>query len=154
MRVPRFSLLQCWTMHAARILVIEDNEGDVNMLRFALDEQEEDYELEVLRDGEAAIQFIHEHRRAAREPEPCVILVDLHLPRYDGIAILRAIREAPPLEHIQVVVLSGRANPREEAEIANLGAFYRTKPSTLSELSELAAEIFVICNKSLPAISA
>jgi hypothetical protein len=57
------------------------------------------------------------------------------------------------LEHIQVLVLSGQANPREEAEIASLGAFYRRKASTLSELSELAAEIFVICKKSFPAIS-
>jgi CheY-like chemotaxis protein len=34
-----------------------------------------------------------------RQPEPCVILLDLHLPMYDGMAILRAIREAPALEH-------------------------------------------------------
>ncbi len=38
-------------MQPARILVIEDNEGDIDMLRFALDQQEEEYELEVLSDG-------------------------------------------------------------------------------------------------------
>jgi CheY-like chemotaxis protein len=140
-------------MPTARILVIEDNEGDIQMLRFALDQQEEDYELEILRDGEAALQFVHENRTGVREPEPCVIVLDLHLPRYDGIAILHAIREAPSLEHIQVVVLSGQADPRQKTELSRLGAFYRAKPSTLSELSELAAEIFVICKKSFPAIS-
>jgi CheY-like chemotaxis protein len=140
-------------MPAARILMIEDSEADVQMLRFALDQQEEDYELEVLKDGEEAFRFVQEHRTGIREPEPCVILLDLHLPRYDGIAILHAIRHAPPLEHIQIVMLSGQADPLQKAEMASLGAFYRTKPSTLSELSELAAEIFVICKSSIAAIS-
>ena len=140
-------------MPAARILVIEDNEGDIHLLRFALDQQGEDYELEILKDGEEALRFVHEHRTGIREPEPCVILLDLHLPRYDGIAILHAIREAPSLEHIQIVVLSGQADPLQRAEMTSLGAFYRTKPSTLPELSELAAEIFVICKRATPAIS-
>jgi CheY-like chemotaxis protein len=122
--------------------------------RLALDEQEEDYELEILKDGEEVLRFVQGHRSGIREPEPCVILLDLHLPRYDGIAILHAIREAPPLEHIKIVVLSGQADPRQEAEMARLGVFYRRKPSTLTELSELAAEIFVICKGSSPAISA
>jgi CheY-like chemotaxis protein len=137
-------------MQPARILVIEDNEGDIQLLRFALDQQEENYELEILRDGEEALRFVHEHRTGLREPEPCVILLDLHLPRYDGIAILHAIRETPPLEHIQMVVLSGEADPRQKDEMASLGAYYRKKPSTLTELSELAAEIFVICKKPFP----
>lgn len=83
-----------------------------------------------------------------RDPEPCVILLDLHLLRYEGIAILRAIHEAPALKDIQVLMLSGQASPREEDEISRGGGFYRRKPSTLNELSELAAEIFAICNKS------
>jgi CheY-like chemotaxis protein len=141
-------------MQPVRILIIEDNEADIRLLRFALDQQDEDYELEVLRDGEAALQFVHEHRTSIREPQLCVILLDLHLPLYDGIAILHAIREAPPLEHIKVVVLSGEADPRQKAEIGSLGAFYRRKPFTLAELSELAAEIFVICKTSSRALSA
>jgi CheY-like chemotaxis protein len=148
-----FRLLQCWTMPAARILVIEDNEADIQMLRFALDQQGEDYELETLKDGEEALRFVQEHRTGVPEPEPCLILLDLHLPRYDGIAILHAIRKSPPLEHIKIVVLSGEADPRQKAEMAGLGAFYRRKPFTLTELSELAAEIFVICKGSAPAIS-
>jgi CheY-like chemotaxis protein len=135
-------------MPAAKLLVIDDSEADIEMLRVALDEQKEDYDLEVLSDGEAALQFVREHRTGVREPEPCVILLDLHLPRYDGIAILRAIRKAPSLEHIQVVMLSGQADPFQKAEMARFGAFYRTKPSTLNELSELASEIFVICKGS------
>jgi len=141
-------------MQPARILVIEDNEADVQMLRLALDQQEEDYEREILRDGEEALRFVRERRTDVQKAGPCVILLDVQLPRYDGMAVLRAIREAPALEHSRVVVLSGLMNPRQEVEIASHKATYIRKPSTLGELSELAAKIFIICKRSSPATSA
>ena len=126
--------------------MIDDNEGDIGLLRHALDKQGEEYELAILRDGEQALQFVYGHPSGVREP--CVILLDLHLPCYDGMTILRAIRQAPALEHIHVVVLSGLASSPQLAEIASLGAAYKTKPSTLDELVELAAEIIAICKSS------
>jgi CheY-like chemotaxis protein len=132
-------------MPLARILVIDDNEADIDLLRDVLDQKEKDYELEILRDGEEALRFVQDHRIGLRELEPCVILLDLHLPRHDGITILRAIRETPALEHVQVVVLSGLASLHQKEQIADLGAVYRKKPSTLTELEELAAEIIVMC---------
>src|SRR5216683_2131574 len=117
-------------MQPAKILIIDDNEADILLLRNALDQQGEDYELEILIDGEEALRFVRENRTAIREPHPCVILLDLHLPRYDGMAILRAIREAPALEHIQVLILSGLATPQQEIEITSLGGVYRRKSSS------------------------
>ena len=110
-----------WTMSAARILMIEDNDADIQLLSFALDQQEEDYELEILNDGEAALRFVQEHRTGIRQPDPCVILLDLHLPRYDGVAILRAIREAPPLEHLKVIVLTGQPAPSQKDQMGVSG---------------------------------
>ena len=49
-------------MQPARILVIEDSEGDIHLLRLALNQQDEDYELEILKDGEEAMLFVHEHK--------------------------------------------------------------------------------------------
>ena len=135
-------------MPPAKILVIEDNVSDIEMLRIAFDQQAEDYQLDVLRNGEEARLFVHEHRTGLRTPEPCVILLDLHLPMYDGTTILRDIREAPALEHIHVIVLSGLASPSQKLEIERLGALYRNKPSQLDELNVLAAEVFAICKKS------
>ena len=132
----------------ARILVIEDNASDIVLLRYALDQQGEDYELEVLRDGEAALRFVHEHRTRYRAPEPCVILLDLYLPVYDGTAVLRAIREAPPLEHIHVVVWTALASSDQEVEITRMGALLRKKSTFLKDLFELAAEIIAICKGS------
>jgi CheY-like chemotaxis protein len=79
-----------------------------------------------------------------------VIVLDLHLPRYDGMAILRAIRETPDLEHLQVVILTGLANPHQKVEIEKLGAVHRKKPFTLNQLRELAAVYIPERNPFLP----
>jgi CheY-like chemotaxis protein len=133
----------------AKILVIEDNPADVAWLRHALDQHAEPYDLELLSDGEMALRFVDEHRGGKREPEPCVILLDLHLPKHDGIQVLGAIKHAPVLEHIHVVVLSGVVSPNEEAAIFGLGGIYRPKPFALNECLELAGEILALCRKYL-----
>jgi len=127
------------------ILVVEDNVADVHLLRYALDAQGEPYRLEILSDGEAALTFVAEHRKGFRQHEPCVILLDLHLPKYNGIEVLTAIREEPILAHIRVVVLTTMASPADHAEVIELGAICREKPSGLDEIRVLAAEILAIC---------
>src|ERR1700679_2050438 len=80
---------------AAKIVVVEDNSADVFLLRHALDQHQEGYILDVLRDGEEAIEFVNRHRSAGPHADPCVIVLDLHLPKYDGTAVLRGIKEEP-----------------------------------------------------------
>jgi len=132
----------------AKILLVEDNTADVSLLRMALDEQKEKYELEVLQSGEEALRFVEEHKTGKRKPEPCVILLDLHLARHDGLEILEAIRSAPNLGHIRVVVLSGFASPAEEERIATLGALYVQKPFHLSEFLNLGTRIIELCKSA------
>ena len=107
-------------MGVPRILVIEDNLADVYLIRHALDQLGEPFHLDVLPDGEAALAFIAEHRTGMRKPEPCVILLDLHLPKYNGIEVLTAIRLEPVLTHIGVVVLTSDASPQEWAQVTEL----------------------------------
>lgn len=129
----------------AKILVIEDNPGDVFLLRQALNEHREAYVLEVLRDGEEAIDFVNLQRAEAQD-EPCVIVLDLHLPKHDGVAVLTAIRQEPVLAHVKVVALTTLASPRDEQEIRELGvSLYRAKPNRVAEWIKLAAEILEIC---------
>jgi CheY-like chemotaxis protein len=64
----------------ARIVVIEDNPADVTLLRLALDAQGDPYQLEVLSDGEQALRFVREYASMPGTPEPCVLILDLHLP--------------------------------------------------------------------------
>ena len=132
-------------MNPARIVVVDDNTADVNLLRLALDQQNEPYILDVLQSSDEALRFVQEHRDGLRRPHPCVVLLDLHLPKYDGLAILRAIRQAPALAHLHVVVLSGMASPHERESIAALGAIFRQKPFDLNDYMELGAEVLSLC---------
>ena len=134
-------------MPAAKILVIEDNLPDVEILRFALKEHGEPFELEILNDGEAALQFVREIESGVRAAEPCVILLDLHLPKQDGLTVLDAIREAPALRDIKVMVLTGGGtSPKKQDEIVARGAVLRQKPADLSEFATLSREILDLCS--------
>ena len=135
------------------ILVIEDNHADIFILRHAFDEVGEPYLLEVLTDGEAALAFVGEHRSGTREPQPCVILLDLHLPKYNGIEVLAAIRNEPPLSHIHVVVLTSRASPHEERQVMELGGICCLKPTGLDDTKRLASEIIDLCRGRATALA-
>ncbi|MCU1335651.1 MAG: response regulator receiver protein [Bryobacterales bacterium] len=132
-------------MSIPTILVIEDSLADVFLIRHVLDELGESYRLEVLHDGEAALSFVAEHRSGVRKHEPCVILLDLNLPKYNGLQVLTAIREEPALSHIHVVVLTSVVRPEERAEIEELGGICCIKPSDLQGIESLASEIMALC---------
>ena len=134
----------------ARIVVVEDSPADVLLLRHALNQHDEAYELEVLKDGAEALAFIAAQRGYPPEPKPCVIVLDLHLPKHDGLAVLTALRKEPSLSHIRVVALSGFASPRDEAEVHSLGVrMYCEKPGDLDSWIALASDILRICREPL-----
>ena len=140
-----------WTAESnpARILMIEDNPADVALLRYALDQHDEPYLLEVLRDGAEAIEFIRAQRGHSSSVDPCVMTLDLHLPKHDGATVLRAIRETPALSNLRVVVLTNLASPQEEREAMAFDIrLYRVKPAELDGWVSLAAELFAICKES------
>jgi chemotaxis family two-component system response regulator Rcp1 len=136
-------------MSSLRIVIVEDNPSDIFILRRALLAEDENCEVEVLADGEIALEFVHGQRHDRNEVKPCVILLDLHLPKHNGIEVLRAIREEPLLSHIHVVVLSSLASPRDEEELRGMGADVRLKPNSLAQFAELACDVIAIC-KGLP----
>ncbi len=134
----------------AKIVVVEDNAADVFLLRHALDQNQTSYELEVLRDGEEALEFVHRQRTAGRDAEPCVIVLDLHLPKHDGTAVLRVIRQEPALAYVHVVALTTLASPKDEQEVRDLGVrLYKAKPTLVEEWIKLAGRILEICHEHL-----
>jgi len=128
-----------------KILMIEDNPADVVLWRMGLDRCEEEYSLEILPDGEAALKFVHAHRAGLHKPEPCVILLDLYLPKHNGMEVLRAIKDEPALAHISVVVWTSVASQADLREVARLGAICRQKPVGLAEFEQLAHEVLAMC---------
>ena len=82
------------------ILLIEDNPGDVELVRHALDSLGRPHHLQVASDGEVALRALREGSR------PDLVLLDLNLPALDGIEVLRQIKGEPRLAGTPVVVLS------------------------------------------------
>ena len=132
-------------MSIPTVLVIEDNVADLYLIRHALDDLGAPYRLETLPDGEAALTFIQEHRSGVRQHEPCIILLDLHLPKYNGIEVLTALKQEPVLSHIHVVVLTSFASPSEQERVIELGGQCVMKPSDLTEYGSLAAAVMNLC---------
>ncbi len=127
--------------------MIEDNTSDVFLLRRALNAVQKDFELEIAEDGEQALQWIHDGK-SETEAHPCVILLDLHLPKHDGLEILHAIRQDPNLKHVHVMVTTNAASPRELEELCRMGIECRQKPRDLDGVQRLAKDLIAICNGS------
>jgi len=134
-------------MPQTKILMIEDNSSDVFLLRRALNAVHKDFELEIAADGDQALRFIH-NGGGQKEAHPCVILLDLHLPKHDGLEILHAIRQNPNLKHVHVMVTTNAASPREAEELRRMGIECRPKPRDLEGVQRLATDLIAICNGS------
>ncbi|SFS11293.1 Response regulator receiver domain-containing protein [Halomicrobium zhouii] len=90
----------------AEILLVEDNPGDVRLTQEAFEEGKIRNELHVVKDGVAALDFLHQRGEYADAPRPDIVLLDLNLPRKNGDEVLAAIRDDDDLHSLPVVVLT------------------------------------------------
>jgi CheY-like chemotaxis protein len=110
------------------ILLIEDNPGDVELMREALQGRVETPELTVARDGLEACELLaaSEHRGALA---PDLIILDLNMPRMDGREFLELLHEHPLRQRIPIVVLTSSNAARDSERALELGSdAYHVKP--------------------------
>jgi CheY-like chemotaxis protein len=88
------------------VLLVEDDPGDVLMTREAFEYHKIRNQLHVVNDGEQALQFLHRTGEYASAPRPGLILLDLNLPRRDGLEVLAELKGDPGLRVIPVVILT------------------------------------------------
>ncbi len=88
------------------ILLVEDNAGDVRLTREVMKEGGVESMLRVAMDGEEALRMLRKEGGHACLPMPDLIILDLNLPRMNGIEVLRAIKEDPSLRRIPVLVMT------------------------------------------------
>jgi two-component system response regulator len=120
---------------ARRLLVIEDNPTDTFLLRRALNEHNVEYEMVVVEDGEQGIEYLESCRDEAR---PDLIIVDLNLPKEDGIEVLKRFRESPSFVQTQIVILTSSDSPMERQRAEALGiSAYLQKPIDLDAFMEM-----------------
>lgn len=115
-----------------RLLLIEDNPADVELLRYVLDCAEVHCDLTVINDGGEALEFVQRRGKYSNAQAPDLAIVDLNLPMYDGMEILEAMRGSQVFSGVPVVVMSSSSSPSDRARIEGLHAGrYITKPPDL-----------------------
>jgi chemotaxis family two-component system response regulator Rcp1 len=125
-----------------RILLVEDNPGDVRLTQEALKEAKFRNTLQVVGDGVEALAYLRrqgKHRDATR---PNLVMLDLNMPRMDGRELLAAIKEDRELMRIPVVVLTSSEAESDIARAYDLHAnCYITKPVGIDNFLEVVKSI-------------
>ena len=127
------------------ILLVEDNPNDVELALHALEKNNIANRIEVVRDGADALDFLFGTGAYAGrniQDGPKVVLLDLKLPRVDGLEVLEQIRSDPRTKNIPVVMLTSSREERDIAESYNLGVnSYIVKPVDFEQFTEAVRQL-------------
>ena len=125
-----------------RILVVDDDPGDVLMIEEALSESDVEKIIDVVSDGEEAMEFLRQEGRHTEASRPDMILLDLNMPRMDGRQVLGAVKSDADLRTIPIVVLT-----TSNADTDILGSYtlqanaYVTKPIDLDDFNDVVRRV-------------
>ncbi len=143
-------------MTGRKILLAEDNTNDVELTLAALEEQNLSSEVIVVRDGVEALDYLLRRGEFSgrKDKNPIVVLLDLKMPRMDGLQVLREMKSDPVLKLIPVVVLTASREERDLAESYGIGVNgYVVKPVAFDEFIEAIKRIglfWMLTNESPP----
>ena len=129
--------------HEVEILLVEDNPADVELTLHALRHHKLANSIQVARDGEEALDFLFGGDDSRRAPghRPRLVLLDLKLPKVDGLEVLRRIRADHESRFIPVVVLTSSREERDLVESYELGVnSYIQKPVDFDQFREIVRQ--------------
>lgn len=129
---------------AKRILLVEDSPNDVELTLSALERHNLANEVIVVNDGEEALDYLHRRGRyRLRAPgEPVVVLLDIKLPKVDGLQVLQELRSHKSMEKLPVVMLTSSREERDIVQSYNLGVnAYVVKPVAFQEFVAAITEL-------------
>ena len=135
------------------ILLVEDRAVDVDLTERAFAKRKLLNPLQVARDGEEALAFID--RWEAGEPIPICILLDLRMPKVNGLEVLRRLKSHPRFSSIPVIVLTTSREDVDIAEAYKLGCnSYIVKPVEFDKFMDVASTVEVYwCALNIPSRS-
>jgi CheY-like chemotaxis protein len=135
------------------VLLVEDDEGDVLMTREAFEHYKIRNTLHVVTDGDQALQFVRRTGDYTDAPRPGLIMLDLNLPRRDGLEVLAELKGDPDLRLIPVVILTTSQAEEDIIRSYSLHAnAYVTKPVDFEQFIDAIRQIdsFFITVVKLP----
>lgn len=124
------------------IVLVEDAEPDVILVREALEQSGLEFDLRVFDDGEQGVDFVENMDRDATITRPHLFLLDLNLPKKSGSQILERVRQSMTCSQVPVVILTSSDSHKDKMQAANLKATgYFRKPSRLDDFMKLGPYI-------------
>lgn len=126
------------------ILLVEDNPKDLELTLIALEKSQLANDVIILRDGAEAIDYLNSRGAFASRPagNPAVILLDLKLPKVDGLEVLKHIRENPGLKGQPVVMLTSSKEEQDLVRSYELGVnAYVVKPVEFNDFVRAIADL-------------
>lgn len=139
------------------ILLVEDNQDDLELALHALKKGNLANKIDVARDGEEALDYLFcrgNFETRSFETPPRVVLLDLKLPKVDGLEVLRALKSDPRTKSIPVVVMTSSKEQRDLVEGYKLGVnSYIQKPVDFTEFREIIGKLgfyWLVINQAPP----
>ena len=126
----------------AEILLVEDNEGDIELTRVAFEDARFRNNLHIAEDGDIALDYLFKRNGYESAVTPDIILLDLNLPSTDGKEVLETIKAVPSLRRIPVVVLTSSQADKDVLESYDLHAnCYIVKPVNATKFMTVVQKV-------------
>jgi len=121
-----------------RILLVDDDENDTELVRAALIEAGFTHPVTHFRNGGIALEYF-KYTKATGSLGPHIVLLDINMPLIDGTRALHRLREASSFRDLPVIILSGNDDPAKRCEVAHLGIFrfLKKQPNCANVISAL-----------------
>jgi len=127
-----------WMIADIEVLLVEDNAADVRLIKEGLSVLRSKCRLSVVGDGEEAMNFLRRMGKHHAAPRPSLMLLDLNLPKKDGLEVLQEMKADPNLRRIPVMVLTSSSSIHDVNSAYDLGAnSYLMKAGALDEIYDL-----------------
>jgi CheY-like chemotaxis protein len=122
---------------AIEILLVEDSPTDAKLIAKVFSQAKITHQLQIATDGVEAIAFLHQEGKYSQMPRPDLILLDLHLPKKDGLGVLTEIRANSKFRNIPVIILTTSECQEDILNCYQMEAnCYLTKPNDLDKFRE------------------
>ncbi|MEG3659590.1 response regulator [Arenibacter palladensis] len=142
-------------MKRIHILLAEDNLGDIILIREAFAERNLIDRISVVKDGKQALEFIYKDGKYANAETPDLIILDINLPKINGLEVLKKIKKSKDLKKIPVIMLTSSSSQKDINEsYDNYANCFITKPDDVDDFLKAinGIEDFWINIGSLPAV--
>jgi CheY-like chemotaxis protein len=142
------------TRKGLRILLVDDNEVDAELLRDSLAMAGFTHPLTHFRNGAIALEYF-KYTKATGSLVPHVVLLDLNMPLIDGQRALHRLREASPFRDLPVIILTGTDEPEKRRQLAELGIFrFLVKSADCANVVCALDDFIAFSNSEVPSTSA